>query len=293
MASITKTVKPLMVGLPELPLRIQQLYVLRWDELIEKWGFTGALLHWHDKQRAPRPTRCPPPCVDIFDRNAVATSREDAFGPRKLPEVIHHRPPDMTKGIVETVALATTRFNDIAEYYFSAWKATGADTDKFSEQLGEIQGSVMDQVAALWQQEADWFKQECQPRVKDALTSLVKGLKRQARKLQIERLEADANGTAAVQAQPAPVAAGNGAAERVPLETMPAEEASLTKLEHEELVARVARNFGCDGKPRFVDFHKPLGVTHSEFCAWKREDTRRCGKRKREALSKAAAALPL
>jgi hypothetical protein len=57
---------------------------------------------------------------------------------------------------------------------------------------------------------------------------------------------------------------------------------------HRERVAKVERNFGCEGKPTFAEFYKRLGVTNAEFCAWKREDQHHCGRAKRLSLNKAA-----
>jgi hypothetical protein len=57
---------------------------------------------------------------------------------------------------------------------------------------------------------------------------------------------------------------------------------------HLEAVAKVERNFGCKGKPAFVEFYRPLGVTNAEFCAWKREDRHHCGRAKQMKLNKAA-----
>ena len=57
---------------------------------------------------------------------------------------------------------------------------------------------------------------------------------------------------------------------------------------HRERLARVERNFGCAGKPRFTEFYKRLGVTNPEFCAWKREDRRHCGRVKQQRLNQAA-----
>jgi hypothetical protein len=37
-----------MAEQPKLPERIRRLQILRWDELIEKHGFTGAHLEWHE-----------------------------------------------------------------------------------------------------------------------------------------------------------------------------------------------------------------------------------------------------
>jgi len=57
---------------------------------------------------------------------------------------------------------------------------------------------------------------------------------------------------------------------------------------HQQRVAKVERNFGCDGKPVFGQFYTRLDVSNSEFCAWRREDHYHCGRAKRLRLDGAA-----
>jgi hypothetical protein len=59
--------------------------------------------------------------------------------------------------------------------------------------------------------------------------------------------------------------------------------------DHDRRVAKVHKHLRSLGKPD-KSFYEPLGgqITHSEFCAWKRDDRKHCGKRKWGRLDAAA-----
>src|SRR5580698_2187391 len=65
---------------PKLPPRILRLHSLWWHELIEKYGFTGEHLKWHEspdrrrKAARPRSSLAPPPPTEINDRTPSETT---------------------------------------------------------------------------------------------------------------------------------------------------------------------------------------------------------------------------
>src|SRR3954468_1551552 len=62
-----------MAELPKLPPNILRLHSLRWDQLLEKEGFTGEHLRWHasrERRRQaarPRYSLAPPPARLVTD----------------------------------------------------------------------------------------------------------------------------------------------------------------------------------------------------------------------------------
>jgi hypothetical protein len=120
--------KEAMTELPELPERLRRLHLLRWNDLIDKRRFTGEHLRWHEsrdqRRQAAKPkySLLPPPTslrggsVTFYGPNGEPVPYETwhrnqmaAWAARESDsEVIDSR------ASVETIALATTRFEGIA-----------------------------------------------------------------------------------------------------------------------------------------------------------------------------------
>jgi hypothetical protein len=65
---------------------------------------------------------------------------------------------------------------------------------------------------------------------------------------------------------------------------------AVTSPSHAERLASVNQQYGGGSLPTYTKFYEPIGagVTASEFVAWKKQDHKHCGKRKRKALDAAS-----
>jgi hypothetical protein len=193
-----------MADLPELPQRIVRLFALRWKDLIEKHGFTGGHLEWHQSKAkrslaAYRPISFAlPPLgskVTYYGRQGEPISHEEWVRHRKEDHVTRQSDPAVIDsiGIAETIALAKERFEGCAGDYLPVWSsAADLDSDKFHESLERLQQSVGREISDLWRNgdwHTAWFERTCRSKVADVLKLLVKEWGQKALKLEIERLE--------------------------------------------------------------------------------------------------------
>jgi hypothetical protein len=136
-----------MAELPTLTERIVRLHRLRWNELIEKHGFTGAHLKWQEsaerRRQAARPkiSLAPPPPTLISDRRPRRPSpyRKDGqpvpyetwLEQQMAAWALRESDPGVIDsiGVFETVNLARARFPEVAIDYLSFWAATNGDSE--------------------------------------------------------------------------------------------------------------------------------------------------------------------
>jgi hypothetical protein len=196
--------------LPKLAERFVRLHRLRFKKLIEKHGFGGDHLKWHesrDRRRAaarPRYSLTPPPPRDLSSGRwsdgvtyygsdgkpipfeAWKEQQMAAWAAREGdPKVVD------SIGINDTAALAKARFEGIVGDYLSLWAETDGDSDKFTQWLEGIEQLVEREVGDLWNTEwhAAWFNRACRKEVAEQLLPLVKEWKFRSSALEIQHLE--------------------------------------------------------------------------------------------------------
>jgi hypothetical protein len=192
-----------MADLPELPKHILRLQALRWKDLIEKWGFNGGHLDWHQspqRREAALPSvsllpRPPGSAAPYYGKQGEEVSYEEWVRIRKESRISSRNHPLIVDkiGTAETIAAAKERFAGIVGDYFTIWAAENKrDSDEFPQWLERLQNSVVSDVGDLWRKDEwhiAWFDRVCRKKVDDSLGSLAKEWALKARKLEIERLE--------------------------------------------------------------------------------------------------------
>jgi hypothetical protein len=199
-----------MTELPKLSERIVRLQSLRWNELVQRRGFTGDHLAWHISQErrhrasAPRFSLAPPPPINVSDRHPSRVAyygdqgepiSHDAWLKKQLAAwAARENDPDIIDsiGIFETVALAKERFAGIVGDYLTVWAETNGNSDEFSGWLEAIRHLVGGEVGDLWRQgewHAAWFERACRKEVHDQLGESVGEWKSRASGLEIQHLE--------------------------------------------------------------------------------------------------------
>lgn len=199
-----------MAGLPKLPEPIRRLQMLRWDELIEKHGFTGAHLEWHEspvrrrEAARPRHTLAPPPATSLnagtFSGILSGTDGKPVLHEKMLERtmaewVVRESDPKVIDsiGVAATVTLAAARFSQVAIDHLNFWAASAdRDSDEFRRLLSGIAQSVACEVGDLWRKDpwhTAWFERACHKKVDEALVPLTKEWSRRAANLEIQSLE--------------------------------------------------------------------------------------------------------
>jgi len=193
-----------MAELTQLPERIRRLQVLRWDELLEKHGFTGAHLEWHEspvrrrEAARPRHTLAPPPATDLNTGtfSGILSGTHEKMLERAMAEwVLRESDPKVIDsiGVAATVTLAAARFSQVAIDHLNFWAASAdRDSDEFRRLLSGIARSVTCEVGDLWRKDpwhTSWFERACHKKVNEALVPLTKEWSRRAADLEIQSLE--------------------------------------------------------------------------------------------------------
>jgi hypothetical protein len=199
-----------MAELPKLPEPLLRLHRLRWNELLEKHGFTGAHLKWHEspvrRREAARPryTLAPPPATSLNDGTSsgilYGTDGEPVLHEIMLERtmadwVVRESDPKVIDsiGVAETDRLASARFLGLVVDYLNLWAADrAADSDEFRRWAIGIAQSVASEVGDLWRKDqwhTDWFERACHAKIDQALAPLIKEWGRRASELEIQRLE--------------------------------------------------------------------------------------------------------
>jgi hypothetical protein len=199
-----------MAELPKLPEAILRLHRLRWNELIEKHGFTGPHLEWHEskvlRREAARPhhTLAPPPAADLYDRTPSSvfygTDGKPVLHEKMLERtmadwVVRESDPKVIDsiGVAATVTLARARFLGLVVDYLNFWASNSrGDSDEFRRWAIGIAQAVASEVGDLWRNDpwhTDWFERACHAKIDQALAPLLKEWGRRASDLEIQRLE--------------------------------------------------------------------------------------------------------
>ena len=174
-----------MEELPQLhPTAVRKLAVQR-EELLEKHGFTGEHLKWHEAERKRKSQLSKAP------RPIGVTEDEHAW--RREMHLAKVEPAVAQVGISQTTELAKERFGQLAGEHFTFWAEEDVpNSDVFAARLGQIRLMVSQEIAALWQQgewHSKWFKDVCRPKLEGELQLLVKQWVAGARKVEVLHLE--------------------------------------------------------------------------------------------------------
>ena len=95
-----------MTDLPELSEAVRRKLTLKWIDLLERRGFKGAHLQWHQEAKARRSH------MKIRAGNPVSVRAEELFSP-DYPDYVD------SVGIAATCALTEERFGQIAGEYLT------------------------------------------------------------------------------------------------------------------------------------------------------------------------------
>ncbi len=200
-----------MAELPKLPERTLRLHSLRWNELIERHGFTGEHLEWHDSpdrrrgSARPRFSLAPPPITPVTNRTPTETTHFGMDGQPVPYEkwlqqqmeawVRRESDPDTIDsiGVAETVTLAKARFSEVIVDYLRFWAAsTDHNSDEFRDWSIAIAQLVAREMGDLWRKDqwhTTWFERACHKKIDEALGALTREWESRASKLEIQGLE--------------------------------------------------------------------------------------------------------
>jgi hypothetical protein len=200
-----------MAEVPELSDRIRRLHALRWKGLVEKYGFNGEHLTWHEsparRRQAARPrfSLAAPPLTRIDDRTSNRMIFYGADGQPVPYEKWREQQMAAWKaresdpavidsiGISETITLANERFATVVGDYVSFWASEAeGDSDVFARWADALGMSVGREVADLWEKDewhTAWFGRACREKVAQGLEPLKKQWKERAAALEIQHLE--------------------------------------------------------------------------------------------------------
>ena len=190
---------------PELPSHIRRLHLLRWNDLIDKGGFTGVHLAWHEcpnrRRQAAKPTYSllPPPSdlkggrVEFRGAEGESIPYGKWYQNQMAAWRARENDPDVIDsiGIIETIALARTRFERIVRDYLEHWANTSGDSDAFRQWVQQVSLLVATEVRDVWRKDewhGAWFDRACRPKVDDALTLLAREWERRATTLEMQHL---------------------------------------------------------------------------------------------------------
>jgi len=241
---------------PGLSVAQERKFALRWADIRERFRLTDADLSEYERKRQ--------------ERKGKSTNR-----PGLDPSV---------NAAKEWFEFLDTYWVDCA--HSGCWHqfcSNSATHEQYAAQLKGVKQDVLAMLASIWLGHSDatdhWFENVCRPALEKALAALVTKRVAQARHQESTRIF-PYSATAGVNSI-GPMAS----AQAVGIPEAPAPGQAAARRE------KVKRSFGCEGKPPFVKFYKPLKVSNSEFHAWIREDHKHCGRCKWQALDRAADAL--
>ena len=193
-----------MTELREFPKHVARLHVVQWKSLMEKHGFTGDHLAWHNspqkRHEAARPaySLLPPPPgsrTTFKGKHGENISYQNWLKSQKDAWAARQNDPDLIDsiGIAATITLAKERFTGIVGDYFALWASeTERDSDEFPQWLERLRQSVGNEIGDLWRKgewHTAWFERACRRKVDDALCLLDKEWAPKARQFEIDRLE--------------------------------------------------------------------------------------------------------
>jgi hypothetical protein len=164
-----------MADLPELSETAKRKLAVQWDTLLHTHGLTGEHFDWHSKERG---------------RLRKIAAERHILGRDGLGRV-DERLVDQT-GIAPSVAVAKSRFYDLAIAYWSHW-SVNAGYKAFADWLDLLKRQVSDVVASIWKGQSEgldrWYERACRPSLEKALSTKVKEFIGWARAAELKELE--------------------------------------------------------------------------------------------------------
>lgn len=169
-----------MSGLPELSEATKRKLVIQWDALVDHHRLTGQDLDRY---------------ASANDRiRQIAVSKAPATRSRWFDSwLLEHERAKRESGISPSVAVAKGRLAGLASEYRLLWESSGAGYEVHAVQLELLKGQVLAELASLWKGRSDatyrWYERVCAPAVEKELAALIKERIRQARDVELRRLE--------------------------------------------------------------------------------------------------------
>jgi hypothetical protein len=176
-----------VADLPELSESTKRKLSIKRDNLLTEAGLTGEHLDWQAK--APK-----------FGHVKVMVDGVD-FGQRlSLPVNVDKI------GVDPSVSVAVGRFQHLAQEYWLLWQTSGTGWRICKTWLDILKPQVLGELASLWKGRSDaidrWYEKVCRPAIEDAITISMDQWVKQARAVELERLESSSSKPTAVTANP-------------------------------------------------------------------------------------------
>jgi len=194
-----------MSDLPQLSKDTRRLHALQWTQLVQKYGFTGNHLKWHEspmhrRKAAEKLFRSKSTPIDPIARRSPPPSRKMREWLKEIKREQQSRRSNLNApvvvdsiGVGEALALAQERFRYVVLAYMSLWaKETAGDSEVFAQWLDQLRASVEREVGELWDKtdwHSAWFDRACQPMLDKALRKLSDDQNRRVRNLEKLHLE--------------------------------------------------------------------------------------------------------
>jgi len=163
-----------MTNPPDLTEATKRKLSIKWDDLLAEARLTGEHLEWHTK--APK-----------FGHVKVMMDGVDTGQRLSIPVKTDHI------GVDPSVSVAKGRFRDLAQEYWLIWQESGTGWEICKTWLEDVKRQVLGELASLWKGRSDaidrWYVRVCGPAIEDSLTKSVDERVKEARSVELRRLE--------------------------------------------------------------------------------------------------------
>jgi hypothetical protein len=158
--------------LPELSESAKRKRALQWITLLDKHGLTDEQITKYD--------------IDRNRAGKIAVGQAAGSSSRAKEGVVNI-------GLGPSVRAAEERFRGIDHDYWLHWCASGAGYETYERWLENLKREVLAELRAIWKGRSHltdrWHEKECRPAVDKALAALLKQRIKQARDVEVKRLD--------------------------------------------------------------------------------------------------------
>jgi len=169
-----------MNELPQLSESTRRALSIKWDDRLADAHLTGEHLEWHAK--APKYGN-----VKVMIDGRESGQSFSLPVPKAVDRV----------GIDPSVTVAKGRFLDLDREYWPLWQATGTGWETYKAWLDVLRKSISAEVAAIWKGRTysndRWYERVCGPAVDSAIAALVEQRLKEARAVEVHRLNVAAD----------------------------------------------------------------------------------------------------
>jgi hypothetical protein len=163
---------------PELSTVSKRRLELLWKAALDRYGFNGEHLHWHEEERERR----------LRAASQMSTRNSGLWNTGDCDEV----------GIRSSTMMAEERYGDYMKEYERIWRSSGEGYERLQIWAEAVKHIVSEEIASVWQvgpkEIRRWYAACCVPALDEALSEKVKESVRRALSTEMQRIKSDVEG---------------------------------------------------------------------------------------------------